>query len=139
VDKKSGKDRRRSERKGGAKKQIGHCVRRATRRRARCWDSGEGVVDHEEWIEQCLRKRAQIIAVSVGGFSVMENHLHGLPHLAPGLVNDWSDEEVERRWERLRPPWDKSRQPLPVSKEWVQWRLKDGECRQRVVHLVADE
>ena len=29
-------------------------------------------------------------------------------------------------WGRLFPPRDKSRQPLPVSNEWVQWRLKDA-------------
>jgi hypothetical protein len=35
-------------------------------------------------------------------------------------------ELVCRREDRL-PPRDKSRQPLPVSKSWVQWRLKDLE------------
>ena len=30
-----------------------------------------------------------------------------------------------RRWGRLFPPRDKSRQPLPVSKAWVEWRFKD--------------
>ena len=30
-----------------------------------------------------------------------------------------------RRWGRLFPPRDKSRQPLPVSEDWVQERLKD--------------
>ena len=47
--------------------------------------------------------------------------------LDPDLAKDWSDEEVVRRWGRLFPPRDKSRQPLPVSKAWVQWRLQDAQ------------
>jgi hypothetical protein len=31
-----------------------------------------------------------------------------------------------RRWGRLFPPRDQKRQPLPVSNDWVQWRLKDA-------------
>jgi hypothetical protein len=32
--------------------------------------------DREAWIEQRLQELAQIFAVGVGGFSVMDNHLH---------------------------------------------------------------
>jgi REP element-mobilizing transposase RayT len=63
--------------------------------------------------------------VSVGGFSVMDNHLHLLVRLDPDVAQAWSDEEVVRRWGRLFPPRDKSREPLPVSNDWVEWRLKD--------------
>ena len=45
----------------------------------------------------------------------MDNHLHVLVRLDPDVANGWSDEEVVRRWGRLFPPRDKSRQPLPVS------------------------
>ena len=37
----------------------------------------------------------------------------------------WSDDEVVRRWGRLFPPRDKSRQPMPVTEHWFQWRLTD--------------
>ena len=63
--------------------------------------------------------------MAVGGFSVMDNHLHVLVRLDPDVAQGWSDEEVVRRWGRLFPPRDKSRQPLPVSNAWVQWRLQD--------------
>ena len=63
--------------------------------------------------------------MSVGGFSVMDNHLHVLVRLDPDSATGWSDEDVVRRWGRLFPPRDKSRQPLPLSKDWVEWRLKD--------------
>jgi hypothetical protein len=49
-----------------------------------------------------------------------------LVRLDPDAANAWSDEEVVRRWGRLFPPRDKSRQPLPVTNDWVQWRLKDA-------------
>jgi hypothetical protein len=64
--------------------------------------------------------------VTVGGFSVLDNHLHLLVRLDPEVAKSWSDDEVVQRWGRLFPPRDKSRQPLPVSKDWVEWRLKDA-------------
>ncbi len=57
----------------------------------------------------------------------MDNHLHLLVCLDPDVAKNWSDEYVVRRWGRLFPPRDKSRQPLPVSKDWVQSRLNDVE------------
>jgi hypothetical protein len=62
--------------------------------------------------------------VAVGGFSVMDNHLHVLVRLDPEVGGAWSDEEVVRRWGRLFPPRDKARKPLPVSSAWVEDRLK---------------
>ncbi len=54
----------------------------------------------------------------------MDNHLHVLVRLDQQVAAGWSDEEVVRRWGRLFPPRDKSRQPLPVSNAWVEDRLK---------------
>ncbi len=34
-------------------------------------------------------------------------------------LEDWSDDEFVRRWGRLFPTRDKSRQPLAVSERWV--------------------
>ena len=77
--------------------------------------------------------------MSVGGFSVLDNHLHLLVRLDPNVAAGWSDEEVVRRWARLFPPRDKSHQPLPVSDDWVEWRLKDvpwvARTRQRLQSL----
>jgi REP element-mobilizing transposase RayT len=99
-----------------------HCVTRCVRR---AFLLGEGPHDRKEWIERRLEELAQIFAIAVGGFSVLDNHLHLLLRLDPDAANGWSDEEVVRRWGRLFPPRDKSRQPVPASDEWVQWRLKD--------------
>ena len=60
--------------------------------------------DRKAWIEQRLQELAQIFAVGVGGFSVMDNHLQVVLRLDPDVASGWSDEEVVRRWGRLVPP-----------------------------------
>jgi hypothetical protein len=100
-----------------------HCVSRCVRR---AFLLGEGPHDRKGWIENRLEELAQIFGIAVGGFSVLDNHLHLLLRLDPDVANGWSNEEVVRRWGRLFPPRDKSRQVLPVGDDWVKWRLKDA-------------
>jgi REP element-mobilizing transposase RayT len=108
-------------------------------RRAFLLGEAEGDASRKEWIEQRLEELANIFAVSVGGFSIMDNHLHVLVRLDPDVAEAWSDEEVVRRWGQLFPPRDRSRKPLPVTNDWVQWRLKDTKwimtARQRLQSL----
>jgi REP element-mobilizing transposase RayT len=103
---------------------ITHCVRRAF-----LLSDGEGEerVDRKQWIERRLEELAEIFSVAVDGFSLMDNHLHVLVRLDQDVAQSWSDEEVIRRWGRLFPPRDISRQPPPVSNAWVQWRLQDAQ------------
>ena len=82
--------------------------------------------DRKDWIENRLQELAQIFAVAVAGFTVMDNHLHVLVRLDPEVASGWSDEEVVRRWGQLFPPRDESRKPLPVTDDWVRQCLKDG-------------
>ena len=100
-----------------------HCVTRCVRR---AFLLGEGGNNRKEWIENRLEELSDIFAVAVGGFSVMDNHLHVLVRLDSDVARAWSDDEVVRRWGRLFPPRDKSRQPMPVTEHWVQWRLTDS-------------
>jgi hypothetical protein len=58
---------------------------------------GEGETDRKVWIEKRLEELAQIFSISVGGFSVPDNHLHVLLRLDPEVGAAWSDEEVVRR------------------------------------------
>ena len=103
-----------------------HCITRCVRR-AFLLGEGEGQKSRKQWIEHRLQELANIFAISVGGFSALDNHLHVLLRLDPEVANGWSGEEVVRRWGGLFPPRDKSRQTLPVSHDWVQSRLKDAE------------
>ena len=113
-----------------------HCVTRCVRR---AFLLGEGDHNRKEWLENRLEKLAGIFGVSVGGFSVMNNYLHLLLRLDPEVARAWSDDEVVRRWGRLFPPRDKSRQPSPVTEHWVQWRLADPQwvanARERLQNL----
>jgi hypothetical protein len=113
-----------------------HCVTRCVRR---AFLLGEGENDRKVWIENRLREPAEIFSLAVAGFAVLDNHVHMLVRLDPEVANGWSDEEVSRRWGRLFPPRDKRRQPLPVSDDWIAWRLKDAawvmKARQRLQSL----
>jgi len=97
-----------------------HCVTRCVRR---AFLLGEGPNERKVWIDNRLRELADIFSIAVGGFSVMDNHLHVLARLDPEVAAGWSDEEVVRRWGRLFPPRDKSRLPLPVSNDWGNYLL----------------
>jgi REP element-mobilizing transposase RayT len=99
-----------------------HCVTRCVRR---AYLLGDKEHNRKEWIESRLQELAGCFAVAVAGFSVMNNHLHVLLRLDPDVAAGWSDEDVVRRWGRLCPPRDKSRRELPVTDDWVRWRLKD--------------
>ena len=100
-----------------------HCVSRCVRK---AFLLGEGDQNRKEWLEDRLEELSEIFAVAVGGFSVMDNHLHVLLRLDPEVAHGWSDLEVVQRWGRLFPPRDKSRQPMPLTEEWIQWRLGDA-------------
>ncbi len=57
-----------------------HCVTRCVRR---AFLLSEGPINRREWIEHRLQELAEIFAVAVGGFSVMDNHLQLLVRLDP--------------------------------------------------------
>ena len=72
-----------------------HCISRCVRRAFLC---GEGVTHRKAWIEARLELLAKQFAVSVCGFAILDNHLHILCRLDPGIAAGWSDEDVVRRW-----------------------------------------
>jgi hypothetical protein len=113
-----------------------HCITRCVRQ---AFLLGQGPANRKDWIERRLEELAQIFAVAVGGFTILDNHLHVLVRLDPDAVGGWSDEVVVRRWGRLFPPRDQARRVLPVSDQWVQERLADASwvstARQRLQSL----
>jgi REP element-mobilizing transposase RayT len=60
-----------------------HCVTRCVRKACLL---GEGDNNRKEWLENRLEELADVFAVAVGGFSVMDNHLHVLVRLDPDLA-----------------------------------------------------
>ena len=55
-----------------------HCLTRCVRR---AFLLGEGPKNRKLWIETRIEELAQIFSISVGGLSVLDNHLHLLPRL----------------------------------------------------------
>jgi REP element-mobilizing transposase RayT len=103
-----------------------HCISRCTRK-ARLL--GEGSEHRKQWIEDRLQTLADAFAVSVCGFAVMDNHLHVLVRLDPGAANDWSAEDVVRRWLLAYPPKSADGQVLEVTQAWIKDLASD---KQRV-------
>jgi hypothetical protein len=106
-----------------------HCITRCVRR---AFLLGEGDFDRKAWIDLRLKELAEIFAVAVGGFTVLDNHLHVLVRLDPDVAKGWSGDEVVRRWSRLSPPRDSMRRALPIIDAWVQSRLADSPWVDRV-------
>ena len=69
---------------------VTRCVRRAFLLR-------EGILDRKGWIEHRLQELAQVFSVAVAGFAILDNHLHVLVRLDPGVAKQWSDEDVVRQ------------------------------------------
>jgi len=57
----------------------------------------------KQWIEDRLRELVEIFSVECAGFAVMDNHLHLLLRLDSKKAEEWSGEEVARRWFCLFP------------------------------------
>ena len=60
-----------------------HCITRYVRR---AFLLGEGTSDRKLWIDRRLRELAEIFSIAVGGFAVMDNHLHVLVRLDPQVA-----------------------------------------------------
>jgi hypothetical protein len=71
-----------------------HCVSRFVRK---AFLLGEGDGNRKKWLENRLEELGEIFAVALGGFSLMDNHLHVLLRLDPAVARTWSDDEVVRR------------------------------------------
>lgn len=113
-----------------------HCISRCVRRAMLC---GEGFEHRKQWIEKRMEILAHQFAVSVCGFAIMDNHLHVLVRLDPGLASDWSSEEVVRRWMSVYPPPKLDLDDDKAVRMWVEHERKDGKkvlkLRERLQNL----
>src|SRR3954447_16156848 len=90
------------------------------------WLDHSRSTDHDDCSSASGRSHRPKSSLAVGGFAVLDNHLHLLVRLDPEVAQGWSDEDVVRRWGRLFPPRDRSRRPLEVSDDWVRGHLTDA-------------
>lgn len=59
---------------------------------------GEGDRNRKEWLENRLEERAEMFAVAVGGFALMDKNLHVLVRLDREVSQGWSDLVVVQTW-----------------------------------------
>jgi len=73
-----------------------------------------------------MKLLTEIFSISIGGFSVMNHHIHLLVRLDPDIADSWSDEEIARRWLTLIPPRDLTKKGMPeeIMQAHVAERLK---------------
>jgi hypothetical protein len=100
-----------------------HCVTRCVRRAPLL---AEGSFDRKAWLERRIEELAGIFAVSVGAYSILDDQIQLLVRHEAEIAGSWSATEVVRRRARLYPPYDRSRQPLPVTDLWVAEHRKDA-------------
>jgi len=81
-----------------------HCYSRCVRRAFLCGEDGEVERDYRyrlDWVRNRLEALAQVFAIDVLDYAVMENHLHTILRNRPEVARGWSKAEVVRRWSRL--------------------------------------
>jgi REP element-mobilizing transposase RayT len=93
-----------------------HCISRCVRR---AFLIAEGEFDRKAWLDNRLKELNSIFAVSVAGFSIMENHLHLLLRVDPDVAEAWTPMEVAQRWLKLFPP-RVCRKPVAPTQEMLE-------------------
>ncbi|WP_417750187.1 transposase [Rosistilla oblonga] len=104
---------------------ISRCVRQA-------FLMIDGSEDRKQWIEDRLEKLTENFAISVGGFSVLNNHLHVLCRLDPDDADQWSAGEVVRRWIAVYPP---KKLDFDNDKAVAGWIRQHAKKKKRVTQL----
>lgn len=104
-----------------------HCISRCVRR---AFLLGEGTADEtgwnrKEWLDDRLRFLSDLFAVSVAGYAVLDNHLHTLVRIDVVDAEEWSPQEVARRWFLLFPPRDRRRKPIAVTPDFIESQIQD--------------
>ena len=87
-----------------------HLMSRCVRRTFLCGidpDTGKDYNHRKQWIEKRIIELADVFAIEVYAYAVMDNHYHLVVYCDPKAPNTWSDEEVATRWLRAyHPPSD---------------------------------
>ena len=63
--------------------------------------SGFNFEHRRQWIIDRIRLMCSVFAVDLCAYAIMSNHYHIVIRIDADLANDWSDEEVARRWMQI--------------------------------------
>jgi REP element-mobilizing transposase RayT len=100
-----------------------HCISKCVRSAFLMADDAGN--DRKQWIEDRLQMLAQNFSLAVGGFAIMDNHLHVLCRLDPDQAKTWTADETVRRWIAVYPPRELDLEDPKILKMWVDHQAKD--------------
>ncbi len=85
--------------------------------------------DHRKvWIDEQLADQARHFGIDLLCQAIMSNHLHLVLRSRPDVVQEWSDEEVARRWLMLCPERrDENRRPMEPTEFEINRIVNDRE------------
>ncbi|MEM9645925.1 MAG: hypothetical protein AAF989_13120 [Planctomycetota bacterium] len=86
--------------------QIFHATQRCVRQAYLCGRdrvSGESFDHRRGWIRERMELLSSIFGIDCLTYTVLSNHLHVVLRTRPDVVNEWSDQDVARRWLKLFP------------------------------------
>ncbi|TQV84396.1 transposase [Aliikangiella coralliicola] len=83
-----------------------HCISRCVRRAFLCGDdpfTGNNCDHRKAWLEKRMLELAEIFAVQLYAYAIMDNHYHLVLYLDPKAPLNWSKEKVAESWLRAYP------------------------------------
>ena len=104
-----------------------HIVSRCVRRAYLC---GDGFEHRKKMIRKRLVHLSSIFSIEIASYAVMDNHLHLVLMLDPNGSDDWSDEEVVKRWLQAFPQhwdWTDDADCPDIDEAQIQAALQDPE------------
>ena len=81
-----------------------HCTSRCVRGAFLCGKNkktGTNYKHRKRWLEKRLVKLADIFAIQLCSYAIMDNHFHVVMHVDTNAARNWSNREVVSRWHRL--------------------------------------
>ena len=81
-----------------------HCICRCVRRAFLCGHddlTGRSYEHRKQWLVERLGVVSRAFAIEVCAYAVMSNHYHLVVRINRKMAEQWSDDEVIERWERL--------------------------------------
>jgi hypothetical protein len=99
---------------------VYHCFTRCVRRAFLCgFDrvSGREYSHRKSWIVERLGHLANIFAIEVCAYAVMDTHYHTVLRTRPDLVATWSDREIGKRWLALFPHYNRKKYKVGIPAE----------------------